>query len=70
MHHLIEDLVDVLQEGFVESGLEDTRVLADVIVDVITTHLTERNESFAGALTPAIELLTLEAEAARLRRIR
>lgn len=69
MHHLIDELVDVLQEGF-DSGLEDSRAAADVVVDTVTTYLTERNESFSGALTPAIELLTLEAEADRLRRVR
>jgi hypothetical protein len=69
MHHLIDELVDVLQAGF-DSGLEDTRKTADVVVDAITTYLFERNDAFGGALTPAIELLSLEAEAARLRRIR
>lgn len=64
MYDLIAELAEIVDLA------DDTNSahIAEVVVDTITTHLTDLNPQFSGALTPAIELLSLEAEAARLRR--
>lgn len=64
MHNLITEIAEIIDDA------DDTNseAIADVVIDTITAYLDRSNKAFSGALTPAIELLSLEAEAARLRR--
>ena len=64
MHNLITEIAEIIDDA------DDTNseAIADVVIDTITAYLDGCNKNFLGALTPAIELLSLEAEASRLRR--
>ena len=69
MKDLRRQIADVLDTYDAEPGTSETLALADVVLDTITTFLTQWNAGgqFSGALTPAISLLSLEAEIERLR---
>jgi len=41
---------------------------AEVVIDTVIGYLESSNEAFHGALTPAIEIITIQTESARLRR--
>lgn len=67
MSDLMHKIAHVIEYAPMD-GDDDPLNAADVVVDVITTFLNQQNAGFDGALTPAINLLSLEAEIERARR--
>lgn len=64
MSNLITQIAEVIDEA----DESNSSAAADVVIDTVVAFLDNANKNFMGALTPAIELLSLEAEVARLRR--
>lgn len=78
MDILVDQIAEVLYSSDAQiaewnfAGDEDREYftsVADVVIDTVTTFLQGKNPDFAGALMPAIEILSLQSEAARLKRL-